>query len=150
MTIQRGTRDHTALESRAAADALWMVLAVIQPFKLDAVTLALEGIPGFAGMTVSACRGFGREKLVDEVPGEGNRGESEASAKRHGADVDVIDFTEKVKLEIAVAGRDRADVVIETIARTAHTGNRGDGKIFAWPVAREVRVRTFDEDASAL
>lgn len=150
MTIRRGTQDHTAPEARAAGDALWMVLAVIQPYKLDAVTLALEGIPGFAGMTVSPCRGFGREKLVDEAPGEDNAGEPVAPARWHDADLDLIDFTEKVKLEIAVPGRDRADAVIETLARTAHTGNRGDGKIFAWPIARAVRVRTFDEDASAL
>lgn len=150
MTIQRGTGNHTALEPRAG-DALWMVLAVIQPFKLDAVTLALEAIPGFPGMTVSPCRGFGREKLVDDArPGEGSAGEPGIRARRHHADLDVIDFTEKLKLEIAVAGRDRADAVIETITRTAHTGNRGDGKVFAWPIARAVRVRTFDEDASAL
>ena len=47
------------MESTLADTELWMVLAIIQPFKLDAVTLALEAIPGFSGMTVSACRGLG-------------------------------------------------------------------------------------------
>ena len=46
-------------------EELWMVQAVIQPFKLDHVTRALEALSGFSGMTVSRVRGFGREKLED-------------------------------------------------------------------------------------
>lgn len=126
------------------ADDMWMIEAVIQPFKLDAVTLALEEIPAFRGMTVSDCRGFGQEKLAgahDAAPGA-------SPPHRHGADF--IDFTTKLKLEIAVVGRAGADLVVGTIARTAHTGRRGDGKIVAWPLARVVRVRTLEEDVNAL
>ena len=45
-----------------AAD-LWMVEAIIQPFKLDAVARALEGVPGFSGVTVTEARGFGTAKV---------------------------------------------------------------------------------------
>lgn len=119
-------------------DDLWMILAIIQEFRLDTVMLSLERIPGFGGMTVSECRGFGQEHLHEaRAPGEPHS---------HG----LVDFTRKVKLEVAVAGRDAADEVIDAIARAARTGRRGDGKIFAWPVARAVRVRTLESGRRAL
>lgn len=126
------------------ADDMWMIEAVIQPFKLDAVTLALEEIPAFRGITVSDCRGFGQEKLA------GAHDPARGASPPHSHGGDFIDFTTKLKLEIAVAGRAAADLVVDTIARTAHTGRRGDGKIFAWPIARVVRVRTLEEDVNAL
>ena len=110
---------------------LWLVVAIIQPFKLNAVTLALRGVEGFRGITVTQCQGFGQEKLDEE--GE-----------------DLADFTEKIRLDIVVEGRDRADAVANVIARNAHTGNRGDGKIFVLAVARVVRVLTGEEGAAAL
>ena len=124
-------------------DELWMIVAMIQPFKLDAVTLALEGLPDFGGMTVTPCRGFGRGKIPaprSESPGP----------RRRGADAGLADFTDKVKLEVAVRGRELCQRVVDAIVRTAHTGNRGDGKVFVWPFAHAVRVRTFETDASAI
>ncbi len=122
---------------------LWMIEALIQPFRLDAVTLALEATSGFRGMTVTSCRGFGREKVEPATrPGAAETHRSNAA--------DVVDFTEKVKLEVAVHGQASAAAVIDAIARTAHTGRRGDGKIFAWPLARAVRIQTFEEGEAAL
>jgi nitrogen regulatory protein P-II 2 len=43
-----------------------MLIAVIKPFKLDAVREALADI-GVQGMTVTEVRGFGRQKGVTEV-----------------------------------------------------------------------------------
>ena len=124
-------------------DELWMVLAVIQPFKLDSVIRALENVVGFAGITVSDCRGFGREKLESAEGGQDD-------PQRYESDSGLIDFTVKVKLEIAVAGRDRADSVVEALTHAARTGRRGDGKVFLWPLTRVVRVRTMEENAGAL
>ena len=125
--------DHSDVHGgQQASEDLWLVLAIIQPFKLDSVTLALEAIQGFGGMTVSDCRGFGREKVEEGSPAS------------------VADFTDKVKLEVVVAGKEHANAIVDIIARAAHTGNRGDGKVFTWPIARAVRVRTFDEGAPAL
>lgn len=144
---------------------LWMIMAVIQPFKLDAVTLALESLPGFGGMTVSDCRGFGHGKGIDEehgvsaeierstsrrgihASGQGAQAESRHST---GASSAVTDFTRKVRLEVAVFGHNRATAVIEAIARAAHTGRAGDGKVFAWPLSHAVRVRTFAIGTDAL
>lgn len=122
---------------------LWMVVAIIQPFRLDEVTLALESIPDFGGMTVSECRGFGRGRVADKVRAtEGGDGLRVAA--------EVVDFTAKLRIDVAVAGRARADAVVDTIARAAHTGRRGDGKIFLWQLARALRVRTSEEDSQAL
>lgn len=125
------------------AEDLWMIMAVIQPFKLDGVTRALENVAGFAGMTVSDCRGFGREKL-DSLDAK------EDEAQRYEADAGLTDFTTKVRLEIAVAGRQCADAVAEALLHSAHTGRRGDGKIFLWQLARTVRIRTHEGGADAL
>ena len=125
-------------------DDLWMVLAVIQPFRLDAVSFALQDLPGFGGMTVSECGGYGRGKLDPTNDPGVDAGAREAS------NPGLVDFTAKVRVEVAVAGRATAERVVEAIARTAHTGNRGDGKVFAWPLGRAVRVRTFDDGAAAL
>lgn len=127
-------------------DEMWMIEAIIQPFKLEAVTLALAGLPGFGGMTVSDCRGFGRGKLAaDSASAQGHSGE-----RRSHAESEFTDFTSKVRIEIAVATRTAADAVADTIAQSAHTGRRGDGKIFMWAMARAIRVRTFQTDSAAL
>lgn len=143
---------------------LWMILAIIQPFKLDAVTLALESLAGFGGMTVSDCRGFGHGKIADEEHDVNKGGRMARSSdenrtvqgprtvlqqSRDGAS-SVTDFTRKIRLEVAVYGHGNAEAVVHAIARAAHTGRRGDGKVFAWPLSHAVRVRTFDVDAGAL
>ena len=55
-----------------------MVEAIIQPFKLDAVTRALEGVPGLSGVTVTEARGFGMAKVRSDrdalyLPTRGDR-----------------------------------------------------------------------------
>jgi len=136
--------ERNAPQARHGSDAadLWLVVAFIQPFKLDEVTLALERVGGFAGMTVSECRGFGHEKLEELHTSAGGG----AVAKSGG----LIDFTPKVRLEVAVAGHDVADAVVDAIGRAAHTGRRGDGKILLMRVERAVRVRTMDQGVRAL
>ena len=131
-------KPHGDQSDREANADIWMVMAIIPPFRLDAVTLALEALEGFGGMTVVNCRGFGREKVVEDREG---RTQPPSSA---------VDFVDRVKLEVVAASRRNADRIVDAIARTAHTGNRGDGKVFSWPVSRAVRVRTFEEGATAV
>ncbi len=125
------------------ATELWMVVAIIQGFKLDAVTRALQQQSGFGGMTVSDCRGFGHEKL-------GTEEEDRAQPAARRPETDLTDFKPKVRLEIAVAGREHADAVADAIAKSAHTGRGGDGKIFLWSMSRAIRIRSFGLDESAL
>lgn len=111
-----------------------MVLAFVQPFKLDDVTRNLEGVPQFPGMTVGAVRGFGREHT--ELPPQSVEEELE-------------DFTDKVQIETVIHD-DQVDAVIDAIARAAHTGRYGDGMIFVLPVERSIRIATLREGERAV
>lgn len=129
-------------------DEMWMVEAIIQPFKLETVTLALARVPGFGGMTVSDCRGFGRGKLATD-PATTEQG-AQDPPRRRSSDDELVDFTSKIKIEIAVATRAVADAVVDAIVQTAHTGRGGDGKLLVWPIRRAVSIRTMQADAAAL
>ncbi len=114
-----------------------IITAIIQPFRLSKVTYALEEIDGFPGMTVTDVRGFGRDK---------NRHEEGAP---HRVIEDLVEYVEKVRIEV-VANDEMVEQILETISRVAHTGNRGDGKIFVWPVEQAVRIQTGERDNAAL
>ena len=107
--------------------------AIIKPFKLEEVKDALGEI-GIEGMTVTEVKGFGRQKGHTEI----YRG-SEYT----------VDFLPKLKIEIVV-GDAQVKTVIETIAKTAHTGKIGDGKIFVMPLDNAVRIRTNEDGENAL
>src|SRR4030065_995712 len=92
------------------------VKAIIQPFKLSAITRTLQEIPGFPGMTVSDCRGFGKEK--------GREGP-------HRVIEDLIDYIPKIRIEIMLKD-EMVDTVVVTIAKVSHPGNPRDGKIFVY------------------
>jgi len=107
--------------------------AFIKPFKLDDVKSALMEI-GVEGLTVSAVKGFGRQKARTEL----YRG----SEYR-------VDFLPKSKLEIFVADAE-VDNVVETIIKVARTGSIGDGKIFILPGEDAVRIRTGESGEDVL
>ena len=109
------------------------VIAIIQPYRLDAVRDALQSI-GIEGLTVTDVRGYGRQKGHKEV----YRGAEYA-----------ISFVPKVKFEVAVAD-DRAEDVISAIQESARSGKVGDGKIFVLDLQSALRVRTGESDADAL
>ena len=109
------------------------IVAIIQPFKLDAVREGLSEL-GVAGLTASEVRGFGRQKGHREV----YRG-SEYT----------INYVPKVKIEIAV-GDDIAERVVETVQNVAQTGKIGDGKIFVFELSEAIRVRTGETGEGAL
>lgn len=59
-------------------------------------------------------------------------------------------FHFKTRVEAAVAGRLAALRVARTIARVAHTGRRGDGKVFVTRLAGALGIRNFEVDRAAL
>ena len=109
------------------------VEAVIRPFKLEDVKLALVNA-GIVGMTVSEVRGFGRQK---------------GQVERYRGSEFTVEFLQKLKVEVVIDD-DRVDAVITAIAEAAKTGEIGDGKIFVSSVDTVVRIRTGDRDSSAL
>lgn len=114
-----------------------MITAFIQPFMLTKLTRALEAMDDFPGMSVTEVQGFGRGKAHPEASAEHSRLE------------DIIDFAKKVRVEVAAPDA-MVDDIVSTIARVTHTGNRGDGKVFVWPIAAALRVRTGETGESAI
>lgn len=113
--------------------AMKLVIAIIKPFKLDAVRDALVGI-GVHGMTITEVKGYGRQKGHTEI----YRGAEYA-----------VNFLPKIRIEVAVTAEE-ADNVVETIGSAAKTGQIGDGKIFVVPIDHTIRIRTGETDADAL
>ncbi|HEV2970065.1 MAG TPA: P-II family nitrogen regulator [Pirellulales bacterium] len=107
--------------------------AVIRHFKLEEVKDALNA-KGVQGMTVTEVRGFGRQKGQRET----YRGAEYA-----------VDFLPKVKIEVVVADNDAADL-IDTIMKTARTGQVGDGKIFLSELLEVIRIRTGETAETAV
>ena len=110
-----------------------LVMAIIKPFKLDAVREALTEL-GIQGLTVSEAKGFGRQKGQTEI--------------YRGAEY-VIDFVHKVRLDLVVDDN-RVDSVVEAIQQAAHSDKIGDGKIFVLEVVEAVRIRTGETGNDAL
>jgi nitrogen regulatory protein P-II 2 len=110
-----------------------LVTAIIKPFKLDDVRLALSEV-GVQGTTVTEVKGFGRQKGHTEL--------------YRGAEY-VVDFLPKMKLEIVLAEGD-VDAAIEAIAKAASTGKIGDGKIFVQPMEQVIRIRTGETGEDAI
>ncbi|GAB4526000.1 MAG: P-II family nitrogen regulator [Amphiplicatus sp.] len=107
--------------------------AIIKPFKLDDVKEALHEI-GLQGMTVLDARGFGRQKGHTEL--------------YRGAEY-VVDFLPKVKIELVVDDA-QAQGAVEAIAKAAHSGRIGDGKIFVSAIEDAVRIRTGETGRDAI
>ncbi|QFU77129.1 P-II family nitrogen regulator [Halioglobus maricola] len=110
-----------------------LVTAIIKPFKLDDVRMALSQI-GVQGVTVTEVKGFGRQKGHTEL--------------YRGAEY-VVDFLPKVKLEIAVAEAE-VDKAIEAIISAANSGKIGDGKIFVSSLEQVIRIRTGETGEDAI
>lgn len=110
-----------------------MIMAIIQPHRLDAVREALSDI-GVDGMTVSEVKGYGRQKGHTEI----YRGTEYA-----------INYVPKVKLEVAVKS-DQSDKVMEAIRDAAGQGKIGDGKIFVFDLENAMRIRTGEAGDEAL
>ncbi len=110
------------------------IKAILQPFMLSKVAWALQQVPDFPGMTVSRVQGFGRGKA---------KGAPDAIME------DLIDYVPRVRIEIVVKD-DMVEKVVRTIAQNAHTGNKGDGKVFVCNVEHIIRVRTGETNENAL
>lgn len=109
------------------------VEAIIRPFKLDEVKIALVNA-GIVGMTVSEVRGFGRQK---------------GQTERYRGSEYTVEFLQKLKVEIVVED-EQVDMVVDKIIVAARTGEIGDGKIFITPVDQIVRIRTGEKNMEAI
>lgn len=107
--------------------------AIIRPFKLDELKLALVNA-GIVGMTVTEVRGFGRQK---------------GQTERYRGSEYTVEFLQKLKVDIVVED-DQVDMVVEKVITAARTGEIGDGKIFISPIDSIVRIRTGEKGMEAI
>ena len=103
-----------------------LLVAVIQPTRLDALHDALEKI-GVTRMTVCDAQGYARQRGQTEM----YRGHEYKT-----------NLLRKIALEIAVNDDfvDRTIDVIEEFARSGPGGSIGDGKIFVLPMDETIRI----------
>lgn len=116
--------------------AVKLIIAIIQPSRLESVKQALSEVEVFR-LTVLDVQGFGRQ-----------RGHAE-TYRGHEISVNLL---RKVQLQIAV----NDDFVEPTIAaivkggRSGEHGEIGDGKIFVLPMDECVRIRTGERGNEAI
>ena len=107
--------------------------AIIRHFKLEDVKQALTKIE-VVGMTVTECKGFGRQKGHKE--------------QYRGAEY-TVDFLPKTKVEVVVSDA-QVQAAIDAIVAGARTGKIGDGKIFVSNLENVIRIRTSESGDSAV
>ena len=125
-----------AIRSSRYILAMKLVIAIIQPSKLEDVKAALSEVEVFR-LTVMDCQGFGRQK-----------GKSERYRGREFS----VNLTRKVQLQIAVNDEfveRTVDAIIQG-GRSGETGEIGDGKIFVLPMDECVRIRTGERGPEAI
>jgi nitrogen regulatory protein P-II 2 len=110
-----------------------LVIAIIQPHRLDAVKTELEAV-GVNLMTVTNVLGQGRQKGVTEI----YRGAKEAGG-----------LLNKVRLDIAI-NESFVEPTVTAITKGAHTGSVGDGKIFVTELAECIRISSGERGAGAI
>ncbi|MGZ3380448.1 MAG: P-II family nitrogen regulator [Isosphaeraceae bacterium] len=113
-----------------------LIIAIIQPDKLEAVQNALVSVDVFR-LTVLEVRGFGRQLGFTEV--------------YRGTEFKV-NLLKKLQLEIAV-NDDFVEPTVEAIIKAGKTepdGEIGDGKIFILPLEECVRIRTGERGMPAI
>jgi nitrogen regulatory protein PII len=96
--------------------------------------LALHKIEGLSGISVLEMRGCGRSRKEN----------SDAVF-----DNDDYGLFSRLKLEVACSD-DLVEQVITALQESAHTGLRGDGKIYVLPLMEAVRISTGDKGEIAI
>jgi nitrogen regulatory protein PII len=109
-----------------------LICAIVKPFKVTELVDAFRSDPGFPGMTVLQVGGFGRARPHVHTPDE-----------------DLRDFTSHSLILVGVADS-QADAIMQRIAKVAHTGHSGDGKVFVLPLESAIAITTGQQDDSAL
>lgn len=110
------------------------IKAYIKPHKLGAVTLALHNIEGLTGMSLTEVRGFGRSK---------------AKNMPHRLTDDLDDYVPHIRIEI-ICRDELVETVVAVIQKAAHTGLRGDGKIYISTVDDALRIQTGERGGNAV
>lgn len=110
-----------------------MIIAIIQPEKLETVKTALFNAEVYK-MTVNRVRGCGQQAGYDE---------------HYRGQVKMVNLLEKIRLEIAV-NDNFVEPTVRAIIKAAKSGKIGDGKIFIMPLEECIRIRTEETGSVAI
>jgi len=110
-----------------------LIIAIIQPHKLEAVKRELEAVEVNL-MTVTNVLGQGRQKGITEI----YRGSKE-----------IGNLLNKVRLDIAV-NESFVEPAITAINKGARTGSLGDGKIFVIDLQECIRISSGERGGTAI
>ena len=109
------------------------VVGFFPPDRLFAIVDALsEG--HVHGLTISDARGFGQEHDAGHPEHREHMG---------------VEMTKKTRIEI-ICRDEEVDLILEAIYTAAHSGRRGDGKVFVLPVLDALRLKTGERGEAAL
>jgi len=121
---------------QGARRAMKLIIAIIQPNRLEAVKQALADVEVFR-LTVMDVQGFGRQRGHTEV----YRGHEFA-----------VNLVRKVQLMIGVNDaflEPTIDAILKG-GRSGPSGELGDGKIFVLPLEDCIRIRTGERGGEAI
>lgn len=110
------------------------VIAFIKPHQLSLVAMGLRDIPDLTGISIGNGQGFGRGR----ARGAGNRIVEDDMA-----------YIPHVRIEV-FCNDERLEDVLACITTNAHTGLRGDGKIYVAEVVDAVRISNGERGLSAV
>lgn len=105
------------------------IKAYITKHKLGQVIRALHKVDGLTGVSVIECGGYGRGLVTTAEPELG--------------------FNPGIKLEL-VCRDGQVDDVVNAIEKAAHTGLKGDGKIYVASIEQAVRISTGERGKGAV
>jgi Amt family ammonium transporter len=117
----------------AEEEDIQMVMAFIRPDKLSDVKQGLAEI-GAPSLTVTNVSG---------------RGSQPSRKGQWRGEEYTVDLHQKVKIECVIADIP-VDDVVGAIRESAHTGEKGDGKVFVLPVDDAIQIRTGKEGPEAV
>ena len=108
--------------------------AIVREEKYEEVKEALNKIQ-VNGITVAQIMGCGVQRGYKEIV--------------RGSEIDLF-LQPKIKFEIVVSSEEWEKKVIDTIQKTAYTGEVGYGKIFSYEIRSAMRIRTKETGYDAL
>jgi nitrogen regulatory protein PII len=110
------------------------VIAFIKPHQLSPVAIGLRDIPGLTGLSIGKGQGFGRGR---------------ARSAAHRIVVDEMAYIPHARLEV-FCGDEQLEAVVACIAKNAHTGLTGDGKIYFTDAVDAVRISNGERGPGAV
>lgn len=97
-----------------------LIIAIVRPFLLEKIVVALENVKNFPGITILESEGFGHRR-------------------RNTLDDAINPFHPKNQIEIAVKN-EMVEEIVDVISKSAYTGKNGDGMIFVLPIEQTIRI----------